>query len=187
MKKLPSKEYLNECFAYNPTTGALLWRHRPVSHFSKTEKYTAEFNCLRFNSRYAGKSAGSFDNYGYLKVGLNYKKQKVHRIVWKLITGIEPDNQIDHINGNKSDNRKENLREANHSENGMNTGKKSNNTSGFKGVYWNKKQKKWLAKIEYGYHQKALGSFETPEEAHNAYCLAAKEYHGKFANYGNNK
>ncbi len=89
---------------------------------------------------------------------------------------------VDHINGDTLDNRRCNLRIATQSENMRNRGKMSLNTSGYKGVH--AMGKKWGAKITIDKKQIHLGTFDTPEEAHAAYCKAALELHGEFANFG---
>lgn len=88
---------------------------------------------------------------------------------------------IDHINKNRLDNRKLNLRMASSSENGKNKKVYKTNTSGISGVVWNKKNKKWIAKICYNYKQKFLGSFNNLEDAIIARLKAEKEYYGEFA------
>lgn len=91
---------------------------------------------------------------------------------------------VDHANRNLTlDNRKVNLRVANRSQNGFNSKKPKNNTSGFKGVHFNKLIGKWQAQITVNYKHKHLGLFSTPELAHKAYCKAADELHGEFARY----
>lgn len=87
----------------------------------------------------------------------------------------------DHINQNKLDNRRCNLRTATRSQNLCNKGKQSNNTSGFKGVCWVKRDKKWLAQIRINGKRKHLGYFDSKKQAARAYSKAAKKYHGEFA------
>ena len=89
---------------------------------------------------------------------------------------------VDHINGDTLDNRRSNLRVATVSENAMNRKKKATNTSGYKGV--NKVKDKWIARISTNSGRISLGTFDTPEEASEAYCAAALKYHGEFANFG---
>lgn len=97
------------------------------------------------------------------------------------ITNCPPDMQVDHINGNTLDNRKSNLRICSASENARNTKRSRTNTSGFKGIYWNKDMGKWQAYITHHGKHIYLGSYLTPQEAHAAYCEGAVKYHGKFA------
>lgn len=92
---------------------------------------------------------------------------------------------VDHINGIKTDNRRCNLRICNESQNAMNRGMERGNKSGYKGVSWDKVNKKWLVVIGYGGgKQKHIGRFLTKEQAYEAYCNAAKELHGEFVNLG---
>lgn len=89
---------------------------------------------------------------------------------------------VDHINGNGLDNRRENLRAATRSENQWNRTAMKRNTSGFKGVHWNKGRGLWQAVISKHYKKYHLGYFACPERAHLAYCSAAEDLHGRFAN-----
>jgi len=92
--------------------------------------------------------------------------------------------KVDHINGNPLDNRKENLRVCTNSQNLMNRGRPRSNTSGMKGVSWDKRENKWRATIIKDQKQRFLGYFRNPEEAYEVYCLAADMLHGEFANHG---
>jgi hypothetical protein len=89
--------------------------------------------------------------------------------------------KVDHINRNRLDNRKENLRPCTNAENCRNRGKPKNNTSGYKGVFWHCKNEKWIASIGYNNRSYYLGSYNTKEDAAKAYNQAAKLYHGEFA------
>jgi hypothetical protein len=107
-----------------------------------------------------------------------------HRLAYLWVYGNVP-NQIDHINGNKSDNRINNLRSCTDSENRRNSKKRKDNTSGYKGVSYFKKREKWNSRIgiilENGSRRyKNLGYFNTKEEAYSAYCEAANLYHKEF-------
>lgn len=107
----------------------------------------------------------------------------IHRIILSRILGREllTNNQCDHINGNGLDNRRDNLRICTNAENNRNKGIISTNKSGFKGVSWYKKGQKWNAKIIVNRKYISLGNYDTPEEAYEAYCNAAKKYFGEFA------
>lgn len=101
----------------------------------------------------------------------------LHREVFQAPKGF----QVDRVDGDGLNNRKENLRLVSSSENGRNRPAPRNNTSGFKGVSFNKKRALWRADICVDQKQKTLGYFHTPEEAHMAYCRAAERLHGEFA------
>ena len=106
-----------------------------------------------------------------------------NKFLHRIIMG-EPDGKyIDHINGNKRDNRRENLRICNKSENNRNVGKKPNNKSGFKGVSWQKEAGKWRAQIQVDGKSKHLGLFDDPQIAYQSYCRAATKYHGNFKHF----
>jgi|TARA_B110000908_G_scaffold144814_1_gene174679 hypothetical protein len=118
---------------------------------------------------------------GYKRVRINSKLYYQHRLIFLYMEGDTP-SYVDHINGDKSDNRWSNLRPATPMSNACNIGKRSNNTSGYKGVYWDKRRQKWCAKINVEFRNKHIGYFTTKEEAYSAYCTAAYRYHGDFAN-----
>lgn len=107
----------------------------------------------------------------------------LHRFVMERVLGRELQSceTIDHINLNTLDNRRCNLRVATFSQNGMNRGKYSRNTSGYKGVSWDKECGKWRAQIMKQGKPYKIGRFDTPEEAYAAYCATALELHGEFA------
>lgn len=107
------------------------------------------------------------------KTGIQY----MHR----LILGAKAGQTIDHINGIKTDNRLENLRFCQQSENSRNSRRRSDNTSGFKGVTKTDRDRPWVASIHIGGKRKHLGLFATPEEAARAYDRAAVEHYGEFA------
>ena len=157
---------LKELFSYNPETGEFI-RLKSVAKRAKV-----------------GDKAGSINRDGYIYITINYKKFLIHRLAWLYVYGEFPENEIDHINGNPSDNRIGNLRSATRCENMNNVGKHTNNTSGYKGVSWSKEVKKWEAKIAVNKKRINLGYFDKLESAYNAYCQAAKNLHGEFANIG---
>jgi hypothetical protein len=104
-----------------------------------------------------------------------------HRVAWAIYYGKWPEKQIDHINHIKSDNRINNLRQADHSQNGCNRGLQSNNRSGVSGVHWSSQKEKWFAKIKLNGKSKHLGVFSDIEDAANAVKKARIEMHGDFA------
>ena len=137
----------------------LVSRYKWCAHWNKhTKSYYAETNLK--------------------KEGGGYATIIMHRIIMNAKKG----KQVDHINHDTLDNRKENLRLCTNSENSQNQGKRINNTSGFKGVHWHKRDKRWCADIRVNGKRIHLGLFLTPEEAYEAYCKAALELHGEFSN-----
>ena len=101
---------------------------------------------------------------------------RLHRVIMNA-----PDNlQVDHINGNGLDNRKSNLRLVTHTQNMLNQRKAKDNTSGYKGVHWNKTRGRWQATIQANGKAKYLGLFDDPAEAHEAYVAASQKFHGPY-------
>jgi len=114
-----------------------------------------------------------------VRVGLKRKQLQMHRFILGLDFGDK--RQGDHINMDGLDNRRANLRIATVAENLHNRGKQKNNTSGYKGVFWEKKDKKWRARIKVDGERMHLGLFHDPADAARAYDKAAKKHHGEFA------
>ncbi len=112
-----------------------------------------------------GQIAGGKHIEGYMNISINGKRYLSHRLAWLYVTGEMPDKDIDHINCNKLDNRFANLRVANRSQNMMNTQLRVNNKSGFKGVSFDKRSKKWEAYTKLNYKKISFGYFKTAEEA----------------------
>ena len=123
----------------------------------------------------AGNEAGG-QNYGYLRIKINRKSYKAHRIAWLLTYGSWPVDQIDHINGNKKDNRLENLRAVSSGENARNQKIPKNNTSGAIGVSFYKKGQYYQASIQINGKSKYLGVFKNKEEAIAARVAANIKY-----------
>lgn len=89
--------------------------------------------------------------------------------------------EVDHVDTNPLNNRRENLRLATPTQNNANQNRRRDNTSGFKGVSYSKNAKKWMATIQIKGQRKHIGYFATAEQAYEAYCKVAKEYFGEFA------
>jgi len=159
-RPLPSQEVLRQLLDYDPETGTLTWRARQVEMFQPSATRSQEHVAALWNARYAGAEAfTSIDAYGYRCGAILGVGRKAHRIIWKMMHGSEPD-QIDHINGLRSDNRLLNLREASQTENSRNTKIRANNYSGVVGVKWDKRRFKWLAEIKVSGRAHLLGAFD---------------------------
>lgn len=127
------------------------------------------------------------DKYGYARTNITRDDgTKTTVSMHRMLLGIRfgDKRKVDHRSGVISDNRKENLRICTNAQNIRNQKKRSNNTSGLKGVSWNEKNKSWVARIGFDNETIYIGSFNTAENAHAAYCAKAKELHGEFANFG---
>ena len=130
-----------------------------------------------------GSQVGFLNDAGYYQVSIYGKKYRVHQIVYLMQNGYIP-KEIDHINTIKTDNRIENLREATRVQNMYNKNLSSRNTSGFKGVSWKEKIKKWQVAINVNGKRKYIGVYEDLELADLVATEARDKYHGKFANHG---
>lgn len=129
------------------------------------------------HGRRAGTVAGSLSKNGYIHLHVNGKKYLAHRLAWLYVTGEFPKNDIDHRDGNRSNNAINNLRAATRSENFENLSRKSSNTSGFIGVTFCKQTRRWRAEISASKVKYDLGRHDTPELAGMAYLAAKKEKH----------
>lgn len=178
-KRVFAPEYLRECFALDEETGLLTWRKRPVEHFSSARVAAV------WNGHWAGKAAFSHCENGYRRGSLDGKTVKAHQIVYALAAGVWPEQSIDHINGDRSDNRPANLRSASTAENAKNKRRYANNTTGVAGVTRTSRGGKFEAWINIKGKQTCLGTFATIDDAADAREEAAKR-EGYHENHGRN-
>ena len=157
--RLPQLRRLKQLFRYDPQTGALL-------------------------SLQAGSEVGYVNNIGYRQIYIDGRIYSVHRLVWKLVHGAAPRGEIDHINGNPSDNRLVNLRLASSSENNRNRKLSARNKTGVKGVFWVTKARRYRAVVGHNRQYHILGHFVDFDEAVAVADAARKQLHGEFANRG---
>lgn len=178
-KSLLTPEQLRNLLDYDAETGLLFWKPRPIEMFKNAKSFKS------WNTTFAGKEAlTALTDAGYKHGDIFSKKYRAHRVIWAMCNNKWPDELIDHINGDRSDNRLCNLREATRTENNRNGGMRKNNTSGLKGVSWNGRVEKWRATIFVNRKQVHLGTFDCKQKAHEAYKKAAEKYHGNFSNSG---
>lgn len=164
-------------FDYDPETGIVRW---------KVDRFAGEYRGRQVAR--AGDVAGcKCPVHGYWKLSFKGRSRPAHKVIWLIVTGRWPAAEIDHINCDRADNRWANLRAATRAQNGQNRGANKRNTTGFKGVTYWPARKKYMAQIMANGVQKTLGYFDTPNEAHAAYCAAAAKLHGQFANFGAKK
>jgi hypothetical protein len=164
------KALLNYC----SLSGRFLWRNRPRSCF----KTDAEWR--RWNVRYSGTLAGTINSKGYLAIHIGRQRHLAHQLAWAISCGEYPDGDIDHINGDKLDNRIENLRCVTRAENSRNS-KSRSNASGAMGV--TKHHNKWRATIYNDGKQVHLGLFASIDEAKAARKDAERKF-GYHPNHG---
>jgi len=158
-------DYLREVYAYDPETGEFCWR-------------------IGRSGARVGVVAGSLERTGYRRIWLDGRRYLAHRLAWFYVYGRWPAEQIDHIDGDKLNNRIANLREATMQQNNRNKRVQSNNSSGYKGASWDGHLGKWRAYIYVSRRRIYLGLYPSAAEAHRAYCEAAMRHHGEFANVG---
>lgn len=183
-KPLPSPEMLRKLLRYDPETGKLFWRERFPESFSDGGHGGKIAACRAWNTRYSGKEAlGYIQSNGYKAGGIGGKKIKAHRAVWAVIYEEWPLADIDHINGDGTDNRESNLRDVSKRTNMMNKKMMSNNQSGIQGVYWHKAARKWAAFIGVNGKVEYLGIFTSKKDAVRARQDAEKKY-GYHPNHG---
>lgn len=158
-----SIDELNSLFILDPEKGILRWR------------------IFRSSMAEAGQVVGSKSGNGYLQVKIKSRvPYLVHRVIWAMHYGEWPTGSVDHINRDVADNRIENLRMATASENSRNRKLHSTNTSGYKGVVWVARVKKWRSQIIIHGVYKHLGYFSEKQDAIDAYSAGSALYHGEF-------
>ena len=160
MKRSFDGKTLRSLLDYDPDTGIFRWRMQP----SRNVK--------------AGAVAGSVNYLGYISIRMKRTAFMAHRLAWLYTHGVMPTHDIDHINGDKADNRIRNLRDVSRSVNLQNqTRPRRDNTSGCRGVSWRKDIKRWYAQIKVNRRSQHLGYFKTAEAAHAAYLTAKLQLH----------
>jgi hypothetical protein len=159
---------LREYILYEPLTGVMYWK-----------------KVLSNRTKPGNLCGANVDSKGYGRVCFEAKQYRAHRIAWALYYGEQAPEQIDHVNGNRLDNRIANLRAATNAENCRNAKKGKNNRSGFVGVTFHKAARKWAAGIMYNRKHIYLGLYEDIQDAVNARKQAEVVYFGEFAKSAN--
>lgn len=182
MKPLPDQDLLRQLLDYDPATGILTWKPRPPEMFLG-ERLTHKHASKIWNSRFSGNHAfNSHHRSGYRFGRLGGTNFMAHRIIWKMVHGFDP-KDIDHISGDKADNRLINLRAVGKLGNAKNMPRPSNNTSGHIGVYFCKCTSRWRVELIANGKKIRVGRFDTLEEAATARRKAALA-HGFHRNHG---
>ena len=160
MPKVPTQVRLKQLLSYDPDSGVFHW-------------------LVRKGRAVAGQVAGATNSHGYRQIRVDGVIYGAHRLAFIFMTGGLPPAQVDHIDGDKANNRWANLRPATPEQNMRNFDGRKDNRSGFKGVGFS--AGKWRARIKANGVRHNLGRFDTPEEAAAAYNAAAKRLHGEYA------
>lgn len=170
---------LSDLLDSNTETGEITFKFRDVGWFDHCKNPMA--SASRWNGRLANKPAfTTINTSGYLCGRVLNKTLMAHRVIWAIHNGSFPDFEIDHINGDKMDNKLSNLRLATLTQNQHNTGLRATNSTGYKGVSFRKNQGRFTSSISVNSKSVHLGSFDTAELASEAYQIAAKRYHKDF-------
>ena len=180
-----SIELLNKIISYNAETGTLLWKEMSIETGAALGKNTR--GIIIFNSKVAHTAISNITNQGYVRLSIRIKGNKheyrAHRVAWALHYGEWPVGDMDHINGDRADNRIENIRLVSISDNQRNLCMPKNNTSGQMGVHYDKRIKKWIARISDKNKKVQLGSYVLLEDAIKVRKKAEKDY-GYHENHG---
>ena len=155
-------EQLRGLLKYDPETGVLTWL----------------VSGRRMKPR-AGEVAGCADPRGYIQIRINRRLYWAHRLALAIVNGEWPDGEVDHLDGDKGNNRLSNLRVGTKATNMQNLRRAmtSNKSSGLLGAHWNKERQKWKAAITVDGRTVYLGLFDTAQAAHTAYVQAKRQHH----------
>lgn len=173
-------ETLHALLRLDVETGRLYWLKRGPEWFGKS---APEYVVRAWNTRRAGtETFVSISVYGYRMGRIFNMHTAAHRVVFAMVHGRWPDDQIDHIDGNRSNNVPSNLREATRHQNKRNAGAHRNGSSRFCGVSWSAERAKWVAQcMDTTGTQRNLGRYRDEDAAARAYDAAAAEWHGELA------
>ena len=152
-----TQKRLKEVLTYRKTTG----------------KFLRNYNFYRFMK---GSEAGSTHQRGYVHIGIDGEEYKAHRLAFLYVTGQWPKHGVDHKNGDKSDNKWNNLRDVSQVDNNKNAKKRKDNVSGCTGVHWCNTHERWKVQIGHGAKRKYIGSFIKLGDAIKARKKADKKY-----------
>lgn len=161
MKNIVTQELLKELFTYEPDTGNFYWNETGQGRNA------------------VGVPAGCLSDQGYILISYRgMRHARAHRLAWLYVYGVHPSGYIDHINGNRADNRIANLREVTKAGNQQNVkAPRRHNSSGYLGVVSNKRRTRWISQITKNGKAIYLGSFATPQEAHERYLQEKRQAH----------
>lgn len=177
-KSMLNAEGLRTLVEYDPENGKMVWLERPITIFPTAR------SCAVWNSRFSGKAAFQTANsHGYLVSTILGRLYTAHRVAWCIMEGQWPFLQVDHINGDRKDNRWSNLRAASNSTNHKNQKMPRTNTSGTVGIHQDKRTGSWVAQIYDNGRRINLGTFADKQHAIAARLKAEMQF-GYHPNHG---
>ena len=177
-KRMPSIRQIRQLLSYDPAAGILTWKPRRRNQFPTGHEWQWKI----WNARHANKPAGGLQH-GYIKINLNTCFFYAHRLIWLLVHGRPVPNEIDHIDGNRENNRIDNLRPATRVINSINVRTRLNTVTGVKGVNFCKETGRYRVHITRDKKTFRLGRFDTVAEAAAVRRKAATRLHGAFARH----
>jgi hypothetical protein len=183
-KTLPCPTVLRQLISYDAKTGQFYWKPRNSKTVNHEDIKVCDYIAKNWNTRFANKKAfESVSKRGYNVAVIFNKKHYAHRVAWAMHYGKWPTDEIDHINGDRLDNRIENLREVSRTENSRNLCRQNRNKTGVIGVWWDQSRNKYQAYIRVNGKRHHLGRFDSLEDAAKARECAARDF-GFHENHG---
>lgn len=183
-KPLPTPDELRQLLRYDEATGKIFWLPRSPELFKSDGHNGCHRSSLTWNKKHAGREAsGNANNHGYMMISLFKRLVGAHRVAWAIVHGQWPVGEIDHINGHRSDNRINNLRDVSSQDNKRNAARRADNSSGVAGVSRRPQSSRWRARIFIDGGEKSLGTYSTLPDAIAARKAAEIRY-GFHPNHG---
>lgn len=183
-KSIPTPKELRKLLVCDAEAGSLWWRERGVEWFEDTASRTAKQNCAFWNAKYVGKRAFTTLSYGYLRGRIDGRMYLAHRVIFAIVMGAWPVNELDHADHDRANNSFGNLKDVTHAQNHKNRSIPLSNTSGVMGVSWCSDRGKWRARIDVERKRVCLGHYIQKSDAILARRDAEKKY-GFHDNHGN--
>jgi hypothetical protein len=174
-KPTPPQDLLLRLLRYDPEAGKLYWRPRPIEMFKDGKLHSRSHAWRKWNTRYAGKEAFTALVEGYRYGAVHHRQYRACRIIFKMLHGYDPP-YVGHKNGDRLDDRADNLASVTAYEMQVTKAMQSNNKSGVVGVYWDRHRKKWVAQLRHKRQTIHLGRHIRIEDAVAARREGEREY-----------
>ena len=162
---MTTQKRLKELLFFDPETGIFIWRVKPSNPVKR------------------GSVAGHLGVLGYTLIGIDGLVYPAHRLAYLWMMGEFPPHEIDHIDGQRANNKWSNLRPVTKSQNQQNSKMRIDNTSGHKGITWNTDRQKWMARVQIGNKRHYLGIYDDLAQAVQAVKTSRSKLHGEFTRH----